>query len=132
MAPKKILVIEDEKPICDLYVLILTKAGHQVKSAADGKAGLQVLEQESFDLLLLDIMLPEMNGLELLKEWKLRHKDSGMIILLLTNLGQDAVIKEAFSLGAQGYLIKASLTPNQVLAEVNNALAGKQQPQTPV
>ncbi|MBI3485401.1 response regulator [Candidatus Daviesbacteria bacterium] len=123
---KKILIVEDEKPIAELYQLVISKAGFQVKIAPDGATGLQVLEAESFDMLLLDIMLPGINGLELLRQFKSKHPDSQMIVLLLTNLGQDAVIKEAFELGATGYLIKASLTPNQVLTEVNNAFAGKQ------
>lgn len=127
-AGKKILLVEDEKPISDLYLHILTKAGYQVKTAYDGKAGLDTLSKEKFDLLLLDIMLPGVNGLELLRQWKMQNPQSAMIVLLLTNLGQDAVIKEAFSLGASGYLIKASLTPTQVLTEINNAITSAQQP----
>lgn len=130
-AGKKILICEDEQFIADLYKHILTNAGFVVKIAPDGRVGLQTLGQEQFDLLLLDIMLPEINGLELLRQWKVANPESQMVVLLLTNLGQDAVIKEAFGLGANGYLIKASLTPQQVVAEVNNALAGKQNPSTP-
>lgn len=94
--------------------------------ANDGLQGLQILQSQTFDLLLLDIMLPGMNGLELLREWKSKNANSSMIVLLLTNLGQDAIIKEGFALGAQGYLIKASYTPDQVVNEVRNALEGKQ------
>lgn len=123
---KKVLLIEDETFIADLYARQLTKAGFEVKTAHDGAVGLKLLEGESFDLLLLDIMLPGMNGLELLKQWRTKHANSSMPVLLLTNLGQDEVIKEGFALGAQGYLIKAGYTPEQVVNEVNNALAGKQ------
>lgn len=127
---KKILICEDEKFIADLYEHVLTRAGYIVKIAADGRVGLDMLAKEQFDLTLLDVMMPEINGLELLRQWKLKNPTSQMLILVLTNLGQDAVIKEAFNLGASGYLIKASLTPQQVLTEVNNALASKTQPQT--
>lgn len=125
MPPKKILLVEDEQFVADLYVHVLTKNGFAVKHAPDGDTGLKMLEGESFDLLLLDIMLPGINGLELLKTWKLKNPSSKMLVLLLTNLGQDAVIKEGFELGASGYLIKSTLTPEQVVQEVKNALEGK-------
>jgi len=109
---KKILLVEDEDFIRELYVRQLTKAGFQVKSAVDGQTGLNLLKSEAFDLLLLDIMLPGMNGLQLLREFKTQNPNSKMITILLTNLGQEAVIKEGFELGAQAYLIKASYTPD--------------------
>lgn len=124
-SPKKILIIEDEVFIADLYARQLTKAGYLVKTAGDGTAGLNTLMQETFDLLLLDIMLPGINGLEVLKQWKQKNPNSSMIVLLLTNLGQDTVIKQGFELGAQGYLIKAAYTPDQVLSEVKKALEEK-------
>lgn len=120
--PKSILIIEDEVFIADLYSRQLTKAGYQVKIVNDGTKGLETLNTEKFDLLLLDIMLPGLNGLEILKQWKAKNASSKMIVLLLTNLGQDTVIKEGFELGASGYLIKAAYTPDQVLAEVKKAL----------
>ena len=123
---KKILLVEDEDFIRELYVRQLTKAGFLVKSAVDGQSGLNVLKSETFDLLLLDIMLPGMNGLQLLREFKTQNPSSPMITILLTNLGQEAVIKEGFELGAQAYLIKASYTPDQVVSEVKNAFSGGQ------
>ncbi len=126
-AQRKILIIEDEIFIADLYARQLTKAGYLVKTVNDGTAGLQTLSEEQFDLLLLDIMLPGINGLEVLRQWKVKNPNSSMVVLLLTNLGQDTVIKEGFQLGAQGYLIKAAYTPDQVLAEVKKAL----EPQKP-
>ncbi len=123
-ATKKILLVEDEDFIRELYVRQLTKEGFVVKSAADGQTGLAMLKAETFDLLLLDIMLPGINGLQLLREFKTLNPNSKMITILLTNLGQEAVIKEGFELGAQAYLIKASYTPDQVVTEVKNALFG--------
>lgn len=130
---KKILLVEDEDFIRELYVRQLTKQGFQVKSAIDGQSGLNMLKSQTFDLLLLDIMLPGMNGLQLLREFKTQNPSSPMITILLTNLGQEAVIKEGFELGAQAYLIKASYTPDQVVTEVKNALSGGQptSPPTP-
>lgn len=123
---KNILLVEDEDFIRELYTRQLTKAGFAVKSAIDGQSGLNILKTEQFDLLLLDIMLPGMNGLQLLREFKTQNPNSPMITILLTNLGQEAVIKEGFELGAQAYLIKASYTPDQVVNEVRNALSGGQ------
>ena len=123
---KKILLVEDEDFIRELYVRQLTKEGFQVQSAPDGQTGLNLLAQGQYDLLLLDIMLPGMNGLQLLREFKTKNPASPMITILFTNLGQEAVIIEGFELGAQAYLIKASYTPDQVVTEVKNALAGGQ------
>lgn len=125
-SPKKILLVEDEDFIRELYVRQLTNAGFSVKFAIDGQSGLDMLKSETFDLLLLDIMLPGINGLQLLREFKTQNPNSKMITILLTNLGQEAVIKEGFELGAQAYLIKASYTPDQVVNEVKNALSGGQ------
>lgn len=128
---KKILLVEDEDFIRELYSRQLTQAGFLVQSAIDGQSALETLKKEQFDLLLLDIMLPGMNGLQVLREFKTQNPNSKMITILLTNLGQEAVIKEGFELGAQAYLIKASYTPNQVVNEVKTALSGGQPPAPP-
>lgn len=124
--PKRILLVEDEKFIADLYARQLTNSGFAVTTAYDGISAQKFLQTEKYDLLLLDIMLPGINGLELLKDLRQKNPQATMPVLLLTNLGQEAVIKEGFTLGAAGYLIKASYTPAQIVAEVHNALAGKQ------
>ena len=121
----KILLIEDEPSIRDLYSRQLTKAGYTVAVAEDGNKGLELLKADTYDLLLLDIMLPGINGLQVLREFKTQNPNSQMKVVLLTNLGQDTVIKEGFTLGASAYLIKASYTPDQIVTEVNNLIAGQ-------
>lgn len=121
----KILLVEDEPSIRDLYTRQLTKASHSVVAVEDGTKGLEQLKTASFDILLLDIMLPGINGLQVLREFKTFAPNSPTKVILLTNLGQDSVIKEGFDLGAQAYLIKASYTPDQVVAEVQNILSGQ-------
>ncbi len=121
----KILLVEDEPSIRDLYARQLTKAGHQVAAVEDGTKGLEQLKANVYDVLLLDIMLPGINGLQVLREFKTLVPNSPTKVILLTNLGQDSVIKEGFELGAQAYLIKASYTPDQVVAEVQNILSGQ-------
>lgn len=122
---KHILIIEDDTFIAELYAHILESNNFEVKVGNTGKSGLDLLKNENFDLVLLDIVLPDMNGLEVLHQWKLKKPNSDTIVLLLTNLGQDEVIKKGFELGAHGYLIKSSLSPEQVVSEVNTALSQK-------
>lgn len=124
----KILLVEDEDYIRDLYKRQLDQAGLQTDAFATGQEGLSAIAANRYDLILLDIMLPDTNGLQILKEVKQNPAAKTTTVVLLTNLGQDVIIKEGFELGAEGYLIKASLTPNQVVQEVKNALAKKQAP----
>jgi DNA-binding response OmpR family regulator len=122
---QKILLVEDEDMIRELYTRQLTKAGFYIKAVATGEDGIKALEAEQFDIALLDIMLPGINGLQVLREFKVKNPHSPMIVVMLTNLGQESVIKEGFDLGANAYLIKTSYTPDQIVQEVKNALAGK-------
>lgn len=122
---KKILIIEDEQLIRELYARQLSRAGFFVKAVATAEEALQTLNQEPFDLVLLDIMLPGMNGLQMYRQLKMENPGFNMPVMLLTNLGQESVIKEGFELGASAYLIKSSYTPDQVVQEVKNVLEGK-------
>lgn len=97
--------------------------GYLVDAAADGEMALNKIQNEEYDLVLLDIMLPKKDGLEILRELKNHPPKSPKVkIVSLTNLGQDAVIKECFDLGAEGYLIKSALNPDQVLQEIKSYL----------
>lgn len=125
MPPKRILLIEDEDPIREIFKRQLDKAGLLTDGAQTAQAGLALLSQNHYDLLLLDIMLPDTNGLEVLKQVKQNPLYKSLPVVMLTNLGQDSVIKEGFELGADGYLMKVSYTPDQVVAEVQKILAGK-------
>lgn len=122
---KKILLVEDDEMIRELYARQLMKAGVNIKAVASAEDGLEALKTDSFDVILLDIMLPGMNGLQMLREFKLKNPNSKTVVILLTNLGQESVIKEGFDLGAQAYLIKTSYTPDQIVTEVKNILDGK-------
>jgi CheY-like chemotaxis protein len=118
----KILIIEDEQFIRDIYIRQIQKIGFEIEGYGSGKKGLEALEHGKYDLILLDIMLPDINGLEVLKQIKQDPASSKIPIILLTNLGQDEIIKEGFALGANSYLIKASYTPDQIAQEVKNIL----------
>lgn len=115
---EKILIIEDDQFLRELYRDLLTDEGYRVETASDGEEGLVAMQKGSFDLVLLDIMLPKKDGLTIIKELTPEQfKKCGQVVML-TNLGQDAIIKEGFEIGAAGYLIKSALTPDQVLHEV--------------
>lgn len=119
---KKILLIEDEFFIADLYKRILEGAGFEVMMAGNGEQGLQMVRQ-SPALILLDIMLPRLNGFQLLKKLKSESGTGNIPVVLLTNLGQENIIKEMFNLGAQGYLLKVRLKPEDLINYVNIFLA---------
>lgn len=115
---KKILLIEDDFFILDLYKRILQGAGFEVVAAYDGEQGLQMVRSAP-DLILLDIMLPGLNGLQLLKKIKSEKSIQNIPVVLITNLGQSSIIKAAFDLGAQGYLLKIRLKPHDLIEQVN-------------
>ncbi len=119
---QKILIIEDDFFVRDLYSRELVREGFEVSAAEDGPEGLLKILEEKPDLVLLDIMLPKMSGLDVLKKVKEKKEVQNIPVVLLTNLGQDSVIREGFSLGAIGYLIKAAYTPTQIIEEVKKFL----------
>jgi len=121
-AKKKILIIDDDFFVRDLYDRELTREGFEVSTAIDGPDGLLKAIETKSDLILLDIMLPKMSGLDVLKTLKEKEETKDIPVVLLTNLGQDSVIREGFSLGAVGYLIKAAYTPTQIIEEVKKFL----------
>lgn len=118
----KILIVEDDTFIRELYEDLFKDRGFVVKPVKDGIEAQEILEKESFRVTLLDIMLPELDGMTLLREADETVRENFGSVILLTNLGQDAVIKEGFEHGAKGYLIKSALTPDEVLKEVQSFL----------
>lgn len=122
----KLLIIEDEEFIRNLYKRQFEKEGFTIDGFGLGKEGLDAALANKYDLLLLDIMLPDISGIEVLRQIKQSPVTKDMLVVLLTNLGQDDIIKEGFKMGATGYLIKASFTPEQVVKEVTAILAQQQ------
>lgn len=125
MGSKRILLIEDDDLIRDLYKRQLDLAGLATDGFPNGKEGLESLTKNHYDLVLLDILLPDINGLEILKKIKDDQANKELPVVLLTNLGQDEIVKQGFNLGAEGYLIKLYYTPEKVIEEVRNILAKK-------
>lgn len=114
---KKVLIVDDEPNVREIYYNEFTKSGFKVTLAADGEEGLLKAGSETPDLILLDVMMPKMSGIDVLKALKSNQLTKDIPILLLTNLGEEQIIKEGFGLGADGYLLKVSYTPAQVVQE---------------
>lgn len=119
---KKILIVEDDKLMRDLYQEILVKEGYEVATAEDGLEGEEMMKKGGYDLVLLDIMLPEKDGLQILDDLSDKERARCGKIVVLTSLGQDALVENGFELGADGYLFKSALNPDQVLEEVKGYL----------
>jgi len=113
---KTILFIEDDKPIAEMYARILSREGYQVEFAYNGADGLQKAQAKHYDLILLDIMMPEKSGIEVLQT--LRGEDGqgspDTKIVILTNLAQNKTSQEALKAQADGYIIKADIVPSQL------------------
>jgi len=114
---KKILLIEDDKPLLELYEMYLKDGGYEVKSVLDGASGLEALKKENFDLILLDLMLPKMNGFEFLKKrTEIKGKDKIPIVALTALGGEGKNEDKALDLGAREYLVKSKIEPEDILA----------------
>lgn len=120
---KKILIIEDEAIMRELYEKVLVNAGFLVEFAFDGFEGIKKVKEKKYDLVLLDIMLPKLTGLDVLKELR-KEKDSmkTLKIYMLSNLGQESIVNEAMSLGANGYFIKARYLPEELVSKIKDVL----------
>lgn len=116
---RKVLVVEDDQDVRNLYKQILENAGFEITTAVDGEEGLAKILEGGFSLILLDIMLPKIDGIEILRKLKSAtpQKPNGKIILL-TNISQESVFKEAATLGAKLVLVKTSINPDQLVEKV--------------
>jgi two-component system, chemotaxis family, chemotaxis protein CheY len=117
----KVLLAEDELFVRELYQRVLTQSGFEVLAASDGVEAIEKVYLNP-DIILLDIMMPRMTGLEALKKIKEDSTISNIPVILLTNLGQENIIKEAMRLGASGYLMKMRVTPYEIVDYVKEFL----------
>lgn len=119
---KSILLIEDDPFIADIYLTKLKESGFEVEIAEDGEKGLEKIKTKKPDLLLLDIVLPNINGWEFLGKIKKDPALQRIKVIILSNLEQKPEIEKGLRLGAEKYLIKAHYTPSDVVAEVRKIL----------
>jgi len=122
---KKILIIEDDSFLSEMYSTKLIQEGFETEIAVDGEQGIDKIKNIKPDLVLLDIVLPKMDGFEILESVKKDPEFKNIPIILLTNLGQKNEIEKGLSLGADEYIIKAHFTPTAVVAKVKEILKSK-------
>jgi CheY-like chemotaxis protein len=119
---KTILFVEDESALQKTFGEILTQEGYSMVSALDGEAGLRMAQSKKPDLVLLDLILPRINGFEVLKTLKENEATKNIPVIVLTNLGSMEDIDKAISLGAKAYLVKAEYKLEEVLEKIAYAL----------
>ena len=115
---KKILVVEDEKPLNEVLRKALLHAGFETDPAYDGESALQMLSQNKYDLVLLDILLPKLSGIDVMTEMSKRRDLTPVIAV--TNLGREESKKEIMSLGAKEYLVKSETPIAEIVKLVQN------------
>lgn len=119
---KKILVIEDDKFLRELIVRKLLKEGMETVEAVDGEEGQAKVKSEKPDLILLDLILPGIDGFQLLSQIKSDPELKLIPVIILSNLGQKEDIERGMQLGATDYLIKAHFTPGEVVEKIKETL----------
>ena len=112
---KKVLCIEDEQFISELYVRALTKAGYEVTVEPDGEKSLELTKNNNYDIILLDLMIPTMTGIEVLRRIRSEMPNLHAKVIITTNLEQREEVRADIEKQADGYLIKAEITPRELV-----------------
>ena len=118
----KIAIIEDDSAIHQMYRMKFESEGFDVQLASDGRAGVELVKKFKPDLVLLDLQMPEVDGLTALKEIRTHDWGREIPVIILTNLGEEESPKEIKQYSISGYIVKADLTPRQVVARVKEVL----------
>ncbi|MCL4357377.1 response regulator [Patescibacteria group bacterium] len=119
---KKVLCIEDERFIGELYIRALSKAGYDVTLEVDGARGLTLAQSDAYDIILLDLMLPNVTGIEILRTLRDPNKTPHLKakIIITTNLEQREDVRQDIEKQADGYIVKAEMTPRELVDFLNN------------
>jgi DNA-binding response OmpR family regulator len=120
--PKKILVIEDDKFLRKLLIDRLAEEGYFVDGAIDGEEGMKKAKTEEFDLILLDLILPGIDGFEVLSFFKKEKNLEKIPVIILSNLGQREEVERGLKLGAVDYIIKAHFTLSEIVEKIKKFL----------
>lgn len=119
---QKILIVEDDKFLRELIARKLTQENFDISEAVDGEEGLKKIKEEKPDLVLLDLILPGIDGFEVLAKVKDDPALASIPVIILSNLGQREDVEKGMNLGAVDYLVKAHFTPNEIIEKVKIAL----------
>lgn len=123
MSTQKVAIVEDDLAIAMMYRMKFEAEGYQVETAANGKLGLALIEEMKPDIVLLDLMMPEMNGDEMLAKMRATAWGKHIKVIILTNSGEEAAPPELKKLEIRRYVVKAEMTPRQVAELVKAELA---------
>lgn len=118
----KIAIVEDDQAISQMYRIKFEADGYQVETAENGKIGLELAESIKPDIMLLDLMMPEMNGDEMLKKLRATSWGKNIKVVILTNMGEQEIPDEVKKLGVSAVILKADMTPRQVAELVKKQL----------
>lgn len=118
----KILIVEDERTLLEMYKIKFENENFEVFLADNGETGIEIAKNDKPDLIMLDIMMPKMDGFAALKELKDDAKTKKIPVIMLTNLGQEEDLEKGKKFGAADYIIKANSTPAQVVDKVRKVL----------
>lgn len=118
----KLLIVEDDPLVTELYNRLFGFYKYEIKTAINGKEGVEHAKSFRPDLILLDIMMPVMDGIEALRLLKQDPTTKEIPVILLTNIDDESAIKEAMELGAADYMVKSDFTPNDIIEQVNRYL----------
>ena len=121
----KILLIEDDKFLRELIIQKLGREGFEVTEAPEGEAGLSKMKEDRPDLVLLDLILPGIDGFEVLSRMKKDPALASIPVIILSNLGQRDDVQKGIDLGAEDYLIKAHFTPGEIVEKIKVTLEAK-------
>ena len=119
----KILLLDDDAFLRDMYATKFIELGHQVKVAETGEQALNELRHDRYNVILLDMVMPGMSGIELLNAINDEQLGEGLTRIVLSNQGSKEEIESAYAAGAKGYIIKAELIPSEVVAEVTRLVS---------
>ena len=121
--PKKVLIIEDDTSMLHILAFKISQEGFKVLEAQDGKSGLDLAISEQPDLILLDLLLPKLDGLNLLEALRKNEKSKQVPVFILTNLSENDTIYKSVALKADAYFIKSDSSLEHIAAEVKNKLS---------
>jgi len=119
---KKILIVEDDKFLRELIAKKLSSEGYQISEAKNGEEGIKKITDEKPDLILLDLILPGIDGFEVLKQAKENPQTAEIPVIVLSNLGQRDDVEKGLGLGAVDFLIKAHFTPREIIDKIKSVL----------